>query len=272
MSLQFCSLSSGSSGNCYIVKSESTALIVDAGISGKRIFEGIAALGIDDENLKGLLVTHEHIDHVKSVRIVSKKKPQLNVYASAGTWEAIADNVAVEQRKNVYAGDAFEIGDITVKPFRLSHDAAEPIGYTFSKDGKKISIVTDTGVVTDEIHGEIKDSDILVLEANHDVHTLQFCRYPYSVKRRIIGEFGHLSNETAAEELCRMCCERNACEAGERKFMQVILAHLSKENNFPEMAYQTVKNVLEENEIYIGEMLSVDIIERDKISPIFTID
>lgn len=272
MGLQFCSLSSGSSGNCYIIRSESTALIVDAGISGKRIFEGMAALGIEDSRLQGLLLTHEHIDHVKSVRILSKKKEFLNVYASEGTWEAVADCVSIEKHRTVFAGRRFTVGDIEIKPFALSHDATEPLGYTFSCGGRKISIVTDTGVVTEEIHSEIKDSDILVLEANHDVHTLHFCKYPYTVKRRILGDYGHLSNEVAAEEICRVCRERErAGEGGEdERFLQVVLAHLSKENNFPEMAYQTVKNVLEEHEIYIGEKLSVNIIERDKISPIFT--
>lgn len=269
MGLQFCSLSSGSSGNCYIIKSENTALLVDAGISGKRIFEGMAALGIADEMLKGLLITHEHIDHVKSVRIVTKKKEFADVYASGGTWSAITENVPVARQRTVFPGCRFAVGDIEVMPFRLSHDAAEPVGYTFSSGGDKIGIVTDTGIVTDEIHNEIKDSDILVLEANHDVHTLQFCNYPYSVKRRIIGEFGHLSNEAAAEALCRICRDRERDGEGRAKFVQVILAHLSKENNFPEMAYQTVRNVLEENGIYIGDGVSIDIIERDVISPIF---
>ena len=268
MGLSFCSLSSGSSGNCYVVKTENTTLLIDAGISGKRIFDGLSALGIEDNTIKGVLITHEHIDHVKSVKLVSKKKAHVNIYASEGTWDTISDCVALEKQRTVFAGKAFTVGDITVKPFAISHDAAEPIGYSIYAQGGSISIVTDTGVVTEEIHNEIKKADILVLEANHDVHTLQFCRYPYNVKRRILGEFGHLSNDAAAEELCRIYTEPG-CET---KHRQVILAHLSKENNFPEMAYQTVRNTLEDSRIYIGRDLSLHIIERDKISPVFTID
>ncbi|MBQ9972499.1 MAG: MBL fold metallo-hydrolase [Firmicutes bacterium] len=270
MSLSFCSLSSGSSGNCYIVTTENTALLVDAGISGKKIFEGLSALGIPDEKLMGLLVTHEHIDHVKSVRILTKKKPFINVYGSESTLLEVEECVPMEKKRIAFPKKEIMIGDIKVKPFSLSHDASDPLGYSFTSGGKTIAIVTDTGVITEEIHSEIRKADILVIEANHDVHTLQFCRYPYPVKRRIMGDFGHLSNNTAAEEIARICLEARG-DGEIPHFRQVILAHLSKENNFPEMAYQTVKNALEENDIYIGRELTLDIIERDIISPVFRV-
>ena len=265
MSLSFCSLSSGSSGNCYIIKSERTALLVDAGISGKKILEGLAALGTAPEEIMGILVTHEHIDHVKSVKVLTKKLPYVNVYASRGTWECINDKVDIEKQRVVFAGREFVLGDITVRPFALSHDAVEPVGYAFEQGGKQISIVTDTGIVTEEIHSVIKCADLLVIEANHDVHTIQFCNYPYTVKRRIMGNFGHLSNDAAAEEICRICNEDD-------KYREVVLAHLSKETNFPEMAYQTIKNSIEEKNIYIGRNIELDIIVRDSISPVFTLE
>ena len=271
MSFSFCSLSSGSSGNCYVVKTEETALLIDAGISGKRIFEGLSALGIESSKLKGLLVTHEHIDHVKSVRIVAKKMPDLKVYGSDETLSEISECVCDERKACVSQGIEFTIGDITIKPFALSHDARQPLGYSLSHGEKKICIVTDTGIISQEIHNEIRKADILVIEANHDVHTLQFCRYPYPVKRRIMGDFGHLSNDAAAEELSRICLEAREDDSIPG-YRHVILAHLSKETNFPEMAYQTVRNALEENSIYVGRELSIDIIERDIISPVFTLD
>lgn len=264
MKLSFCSLSSGSSGNCYIVRTESTVLIVDAGISGKRIFEGLSALGVRQEDVNGILITHEHIDHVKSVQILTKKLENASVFASSGTWETVKDKVPDTRRRETEAGSIFTVGDIEITPFSLSHDAAEPVGYSFSAGGKRLSIVTDTGCVTEEIHDAIKVSELLVIEANHDVHMLEYCRYPYNVKRRILGEFGHLSNDAAADEICRICEETG-------EYREVLLAHLSKENNFPEMAYQTVKNLLEEHEIYIGKHLNLHIMMRDELSPVFTL-
>ena len=267
MKLSFCSLASGSSGNCYLVRTESTAILVDAGISGRRIFAGLAALGMNQEDVDGVLITHEHIDHIKSVQMLAKKLENAKFFASAGTW-----NAAGELRKclesaqcgEVAAKRIFKIGDIMVTPFSLSHDAAEPTGYSFAAGKSKLSIVTDTGIITEEIHEAIRDSELLVIEANHDVHMLEFCRYPYSVKRRILGELGHLSNDAAASEICRICEETG-------EYREVLLAHLSKENNFPEMAYQTVKNLLEEPEIYIGKHLNLHIMKRDELSPVFTL-
>ncbi len=265
MKLSFCSFSSGSSGNCYFVKTETTALLVDAGISGRKILKGLSQVGVLPEEVSGILVTHEHIDHVKSVRILSKKLTEADFFASRGTWEQISDSVPESRRKIAAAGESFLIGDIRVTPFRLSHDAAEPIGYSFEAGGRGISIVTDTGCITEEIHQAVRFADLLVLEANHDVQMLEFCRYPYSVKRRILGEFGHLSNEAAAEEICRICAEAGG-------YREVLLAHLSRENNFPEMAYQTVRNLLEERGLRIGRHLELHVIGRDELSPMFLLD
>ena len=267
MKLSFCSLASGSSGNCYVIRTENTALIVDAGISGKRIFDGLAALGINREDVQGILITHEHIDHVKSVNILTKKLENASVFASAGTWAQtgnIREKIAPLRCLETASQRTFTIGDIAVTPFSLSHDAAEPVGYSFCAGGQSISIVTDTGCITEEIHEVIKGSALLVIEANHDVQMLEFCRYPYNVKRRILGEFGHLSNEAAAAEICRICAETG-------EYREVLLAHLSKENNFPEMAYQTVKNLLEEHSLYIGKHLNLHIMMRDGMSPVFTL-
>lgn len=264
MTLSFCSFSSGSSGNCYLVKSERTAILVDAGISGKKIFEGLELTGTPREQLAALLITHEHSDHTKSVKTLLKKEKNLKAYANALTWNQISGAGLEEQKVTFETGDRLQIGDIGVKTFRVSHDAAEPVGYTFLSGGKQISIVTDTGCMSEEIISEIKEADILILEANHDIDMLKLGRYPWFLKQRVLGEEGHLSNVAAGETLLRLLSES-------RKERYVLLAHLSKENNFPEMAYQTVKNILEEADFYIGKHLKLNTIIRDEISLIYEI-
>jgi len=264
MTLSFCSFSSGSSGNCYLVKSENTAVLVDAGISGKRIYEGLALTDTPKEQLAALLITHEHSDHTKSIKTLLKRERSLKAYANEQTWSQIDSQINEEQREVFETGDEFPIGDITVRTFRVSHDAAEPVGYSFFSGGKQISIVTDTGCMNDDIISEIKEADILILEANHDVDMLKLGRYPWFLKQRVLGEEGHLSNAAAGETILRLLSENS-------KERYVLLAHLSKENNFPEMAYQTVKNILEEADFYIGKHLSLNMIIRDEVSLIYEI-
>jgi phosphoribosyl 1,2-cyclic phosphodiesterase len=264
MTLSFCSFSSGSSGNCYLIKTENTALLVDAGISGKKIYEGLAFTATPREQLAALLITHEHIDHTKSIRTLMKREKTLKAYANALTWDQIGSQVCEEQKEIFETGDTFEIGNITVKTFHVSHDAVEPVGYTFCSGGKQISIVTDTGCMNEEIISEIREADILILEANHDVDMLKIGRYPWFLKQRVLGEEGHLSNAAAGEAILRLLSESE-------KERYVLLAHLSRENNFPEMAYQTVKNILEESDFYIGKHLKLNTIMRDEVSLIYEI-
>lgn len=264
MALHFCSFSSGSSGNCYLVKTEQTALLVDAGISGKKIWNGLAQTDTPRENLKGLLITHEHTDHTKSIGTLLRKEKGLALYASTKTMDIVADTVQEESRKNVSIHEEFWIGDIKVKAFPLSHDAAEPVGYSFSSEDRQVSIVTDTGCVTDPIFEEACKADLLVLEANHDVDMLRIGRYPWFLKQRVLGEQGHLSNETAGELLTKLLKE-------DKRKRNVLLAHLSRENNFPEMAFQTIKNVLEEQNYYIGKQIQLDTLRRDELSPLYVV-
>ncbi|MDD3168138.1 MAG: MBL fold metallo-hydrolase [Eubacteriales bacterium] len=264
MTLSFCSFSSGSSGNCYLIKSNHTAVLVDAGISRKKIYEGLAYTATPIEQLAALLITHEHSDHTKSIRTLMKKEKLLKAYANALTWSQIGSEVCEEQKQTFETGDTFLIRDIAVKTFRVSHDAADPVGYTFSSGGKQISIVTDTGCMSEEIISEIREADILILEANHDVDMLRVGRYPWFLKQRVLGEEGHLSNAAAGETILRLLSENS-------KERRVLLAHLSKENNFPEMAYQTVKNILEEADFYIGKHVSLNTITRDEVSLIYEI-
>ena len=260
MKLRFCSLASGSSGNCYLVQTETTAVVVDAGISGKKVREGLEATGTDTL-VSGLLITHEHVDHVKSVSTLAKRIPQLQVYATQGTWDNMEHTVSKDQQKILSEGECFTIGDLEVQAFSLSHDAAQPVGYTFRNGGKQITIVTDTGCYTQEILAQAEDADVLVLEANHDVDMLRIGRYPWFLKQRVLGDEGHLSNETAGKILVELLHRKE-------KQRRVCLAHLSKENNFPEMAYQTVKNILEDADYYIGDQVQLITLDRDGLSGI----
>ena len=264
MTLSFCSFSSGSSGNCYLIKSQRTAILVDAGISGKRIFEGLEKAETPREELVGVLITHEHSDHTKSIKTLTRKLKGLRAYANEKTWDRLDAEICEDQREIFTTGDSFFIGDIMVKTFHVSHDAVDPVGFSFYAGEKQISIVTDTGCMNDEIIGEIINADILILEANHDVDMLKIGRYPWFLKQRILGVEGHLSNIAAGETIVRLLSENS-------KERYVLLAHLSKENNFPEMAYQTVKNILEEADYYIDKHITLNTIVRDEISLVYHI-
>ena len=264
MGLSFCSFSSGSSGNCYLIKSETTAILVDAGISVRKILNGLSQTGTTDEQLEALLLTHEHSDHIKSLAPLMRKKNQLRAFANELTWQAIDKTIDPDRKYIFTPEEPFQIGDIGVNAFRVCHDAADPVGFSFYNDGKQISIVTDTGCFKEEMVEEIRNADLLVLDANHDVEMLKIGRYPWFLKQRILGARGHLSNESAARMLVRLLSEH-------KKHLKILLAHLSKENNFPEMAYQTVKNILEEEEYYIGKHIEINTIVRDEVSIVYQV-
>jgi len=264
MTLTFCSFSSGSSGNCYFIQSDESAILVDVGISGRKVFNSLENTGVELSDVNAVLITHEHADHVKSLRVVTKKMPNVCAYANGGTWESIKHLVEDDKRKTFETGKDFHINDIRVKPFLISHDAAEPVGFSFYKANKQISILTDVGFLSRDVYDEIKGADLLILEANHDVEMLRIGKYPWFLKQRILGKRGHLSNVDAADTICKILSEK-------QKNMHVLLAHLSKENNFPEMAYQTIKNLLEEKEYYLDKSVCLNIINRDEMSALYTV-
>lgn len=268
MTLGFSAFASSSSGNCYYIKSETTHLLVDVGISASRIVSSLETLGEKPAEISAVFLTHEHVDHVKSVSAFHKKAPDAWFIASEGTAaglepkaaDAIAEKLVTISPENC----DLMVGDILVHSFPLSHDAAQPTAYTFEKDGKKIAIVTDTGCVTEEVYDAMKDADLLVLEANHEENILLYGRYPYPVKRRILSDVGHLSNETAGRCLVQLLREPDRC-----KVPRVFLAHLSRENNTPQQAFLTVRNVLEEADYYIGKDLYMDVLGPEQ-TPVLT--
>ena len=264
MNLGFCSFSSSSSGNCYFIKSEKTSILVDAGLSRAKIYQNIKLFEMSPRQIHHVVLTHEHTDHVRSASAIATMSIYSRFYATAGTIEGMADKrqgmkddrfVVIEPEKS------FLIEDIEVRPFRVSHDAKEPLAFTFAKEGKKIAILTDTGCITEDIMEAIKGADILVLESNHEVNILLYGSYPYSVKRRILSDEGHLSNEAAGRCLVQYLRDINGS-----KVPKVLLAHLSQKNNTPEQALLTVRNILEEADFYVGKDLSMDVVLKDTMT------
>jgi phosphoribosyl 1,2-cyclic phosphodiesterase len=255
----FCSLYSGSSGNCLYVGTGRTNILVDAGLSGKKVINALGEIGIQPKEIQALLVTHEHIDHIKGIGVLSRMF-NIPVYANNNTWESMREvigNIKDENVRIINTDDVFEVGDIEVKSFKTPHDAAESVGYSFLSDGRKVSIATDIGHVSDNVFNNIKNSDLVLLESNHDVEMLKFGPYPYILKRRILSDIGHLSNEDAGKAIVRLSKDR---------YMTVVLGHLSQQNNYPELAYMTVLSILEENNIKIDCDIKLDIAGRDSVS------
>lgn len=265
MAIKFCSFASGSSGNCYLVRDDDTAILIDAGISGKKILHNLHETGTEPEEVAALLVTHEHIDHVKSLPVLSKKLPNVLMYANLRTWENTERPVPDEKKRVFHTGQEFTVGGFTIRPFAVSHDAAEPVGFSIAKDGCQISILTDSGVLSDENLREIAGADLLVLESNHEEEILLMGRYPYPLKRRILGDEGHLSNVACGEYLARI-------HEAVRKPRQVLLGHLSHENNDPSVAMLAVRNTLLEHGIVPGGDLQIEVARRDRRSDVFVIE
>ncbi|MCT4565612.1 MAG: MBL fold metallo-hydrolase [Maledivibacter sp.] len=265
MGLKFCSLASGSSGNCQYVGSKETKLLIDAGLSGKYIMQALQNIDVEGDKIDGLIITHEHSDHIKGVGVLMRKF-DIPLYVNEKTWDAMKDKIGSVKGKDIRLFNGckpFLIGDIKVNPYNISHDACDPMGYSFIHNNSKVSIATDLGCISDDIINEIKDSDLLVLEANHDVEMVKFGKYPWFLKKRILGDFGHLSNETSGNILTEVV------KTGRVKY--ALLAHLSKENNFPELAYETVKNILEENDIHVDVDVSLDLTYRNRIGRVYNI-
>lgn len=232
--MRLCSIASGSSGNCIYVGSDATHLLVDTGISGKRIEEGLRRLELSGRDVDGILITHEHSDHISGLGVISRKYG-IPIYATRGTLRAIEglkNGPDIELFHEIKEDCRFTIKDLTVYPMHISHDAAQPVAYKFGFGDKKIAICTDIGVFNDYTVECLKGVDALLLEANHDVNMLQVGPYPYYLKQRILGDRGHLSNENAGRLLNRILSERTK---------SIVLGHLSQENNLPQLAFEAVR-------------------------------
>ena len=233
--MRFCALASGSSGNCIFVENKGTRILVDAGISAKRIEETLLTIGVEPASIEAVLITHDHTDHIQGAVVFSKKN-NVDIYATEGTLKYICANCRIRPDNTrlhiVNKGVGFEIGDIRVEPFAVMHDAIDPVGYALYGDDKKLGIATDLGTYDETIVARLSGAEALYVEANHDVNMLMLGSYPYTLKCRVNSEIGHLSNEACAKLIGEVRCE---------KTKTVMLAHISKENNFEELAFETVK-------------------------------
>lgn len=256
--MNLCSIASGSSGNCIYVGNDNTHLLVDAGISKKRIEEGLCSVDINPEKLDGILITHEHSDHVSGIGVMARKY-NMPIYGTVETIAAMLKTKGVGRIPEqcfhyIQPDEPFMINDIKVNPFSISHDASNPVCYTFEADGHKVGVATDLGKYDDYIVCNLTGAEILLLEANHDVNMLQVGAYPYYLKRRILGDRGHLSNENSGKLIRTLLHD---------KMKYVFLGHLSKENNFPELAYETVKYEVEIEGNPLSSLVKLEVANRE---------
>ncbi|HLX42174.1 MAG TPA: MBL fold metallo-hydrolase [Bryobacteraceae bacterium] len=218
-------MASSSAGNSTLVATERTRLLIDAGLSRKETFERLTAAGIDPQSIDAILITHEHTDHVSGLQAIARKL-DVPVYLSLLTAPAITWGEYTPKIEMFPAGSSFTVGDIDVTTFTIPHDAVDPVGFSFRAQGIKISIATDLGYLPDSIRFHLCGSDVLLLESNHDLEMLKVGPYPWSVKQRVMGRMGHLSNDVA----CRFVRDHLDTTTS-----TLILGHLSEHNNHPEI-------------------------------------
>ena len=229
---RFCPLFSGSSGNSYYIGSAREGILIDVGRSAKQIAEMLGACNIDVSAIRAIFVTHEHSDHVAGLRVFASRH-HVPVYASAGTLEALSTMGCLNEKieSSVIDSNGMECAGMRITPFPISHDSAECVGYRIeTPDGRKIALSTDLGCLSEDVRKNLAGSDMVVLESNHDIRMLENGPYPYVLKRRILSNTGHLSNDACASELDGLV------RSGSTRF---VLAHLSRENNTPDLAFQT---------------------------------
>ena len=261
--LKFCSLYSGSSGNSLFVQSNNTKILIDCGTSAKKIETALDNIDIDITDIDAILVTHEHSDHIQGLGTISKKH-NIPVFANCETWEAMENQRNKMESNNIKTFEnntEFHIGNLQIVPFSTPHDAVNPCGFSICSGTKKISIATDLGHIDENIFSNIKDSKFMLLEANYEPEILKVSNYPYSLKQRIAGPHGHLSNIEAGQTISNLFG---------KELKEVKLGHLSKENNFPEMAYKTVTEELIHNNIDTND-IRISVASRFNPSKIITI-
>ena len=249
----FCPLFSGSSGNSVFIASEGTKVLIDAGLPGKAIENALNEIGESASQIDGIFVTHEHTDHIKGIGVLSRKY-NIPIYANEITWKSMIGSIGKIKEENIKIinKNYVNIKDMDIFSFPIPHDAVAPRGYSVVTQGRKACVATDMGHFSDEVKKAIIDGDIILLECNHDVEMLKFGPYPYPLKKRILSDIGHLSNEDCGRAISLM-------NTGKK----IILGHLSKTNNHPDLAYQTVVNILNVNKVNMDKEISIHMAKRD---------
>lgn len=265
--MRLMSIASGSSGNCIYVGSERAHVLVDAGISGRSIEKGLNSLELTGKDIDGILVTHEHSDHIKGLGVLARKYG-IPIYTTGGTADALSRSKSLGELPEgifheVREDEPFFIKDLSIRPFTIPHDAAQPVGYRIECGERSVGIATDLGKYNEYIVENLQNLNALLLEANHDIHMLQVGKYPYYLKQRILGDRGHLSNENAGKLLCRLLHDN---------LKAVFLGHLSRENNYEELAYETVcAEVMLGDNPYKPRDFKIQVAKRDCISEVITV-
>ena len=246
--MKVCLLTSGSIGNVVVVEHETESILIDCGVTFKRFDELISQTDLDVSKIKNLLVTHEHSDHIKGVGVVTRKLG-LQVWSTQKTADAIYEKGILKDTdphvNYVEKYQAYWVGGFKIIPFPLSHDANDPVGYIIERDGKKIVCLTDTGYVSREIMDVVKHADLYIMEVNHDVEMLHMCERPWPLKQRILGDYGHLSNEDGAYVFSKVMGDQTK---------HVFLSHISQDANLPDLALMTMKGILRERNIDVSKL------------------
>ncbi len=253
MKLSFSPLYSGSSGNSTFVDSGEHRVLIDAGVTGTALDGSLRALKVDPESLDAILITHEHSDHIKGAGVLSRKY-DIPIYANNSTWDAMekkVGNIAQKNQKEFF--NSFHIGDMLVEPYPIPHDAVDPVCYSLSVGDVKLSIATDLGHYTKKLLERFANSDVILLESNHDVEMLSGGSYPQYLKRRVLGTKGHLSNEAAAKA---------AYELSTMGVRGIMLAHLSQENNTGQIAFDTVSEYLNANGVEVNRHIALSVLDK----------
>ncbi|MFW6287192.1 MAG: MBL fold metallo-hydrolase [bacterium] len=262
MKIEVSVLASGSSGNSIYISGEKTSILIDAGLSGKEVERRLSQIGVAADNLDAILITHEHSDHIHGVGVLSRRY-DIPVYANDLTWAGAEKKLGkISSENSCILKNEFMIGDLGISPFEISHDASAPVGYIIHCGNKKIGHATDMGYVSDDVEKRLNGLDFLIIESNHDLEMLMSGSYPWPLKHRINGEKGHLSNDDTADLLPRIIADN---------FPRILLAHLSKDNNIPDLAYITVKNSLEDKGFIIGEDLQLEHTYRHRPTELFNV-
>lgn len=256
--LKFCSLYSGSSGNSSLIQSKNINILVDAGVSGKKIVDALASINVEIESISAILITHEHSDHTQSIATLSKKY-NIPIYANKKTWHSMVDKKSKISENNIFYfnnNKPFTLDDLTIFPFDIPHDAANPCGFSISDSDSKVSIATDIGHMTNSILNNLKDSNFVLLESNYEPDVLKYSPYPFRLKQRIASPIGHLSNIEAGKAINYLA--NNGVK-------NIMIGHLSNENNFPELAYKSVLEQIDDKN------LNLNVASRFEPSQVFDI-
>lgn len=256
-------LASGSTGNSTYIENQNTKILIDCGISGLKVKNSLSSIGVEPSMIDAIFITHEHTDHISGVGVLSRRF-EIPIYALEKTWVAMQEKskigrIAPNNKFIIHPNEKVFVNDLCIVPFSVCHDASDPVCYNIYSGNKKISILTDLGYIDNNILEHIKDCNALLIESNYNKEMLINGSYPEFLKRRVLSKFGHISNETCGKVICYTFSE---------KLKDVILIHISKENNTKDLAVSTIRSILNSNGIKLGYHLNIHVAEEYGINSI----